>query len=91
MVWKAAFKLCAFKAYLNLVQFHMKLPGNCNIGLFIFRHHFHIMRPKFLKFEKVNNFAKKFWKLQKQKSEVTKLKVHEWKGNLSPHMINKVT
>ncbi len=28
------------------------MKGNCDIGFFIFRHQFHIMRPKFLKFVK---------------------------------------
>ncbi len=35
--------------------------------LFVFRHWCHIMSPKFLKFERVQNGAKKFWIVQKLK------------------------
>jgi hypothetical protein len=33
--------------------------GNCDIDFFIFRHHFCITRPKFLKFERDQNAAEK--------------------------------
>jgi hypothetical protein len=33
------------------------LVGNCDIDLFIFCYRFHIMRPKFLKFERGQNAA----------------------------------
>jgi len=34
--------------------------GNCDIYFFVFCHRFHIMRPKFPKFERDQNAAQKF-------------------------------
>jgi hypothetical protein len=43
----------------------MKLLRNCDYDFFVFRHQFHITSPKFLKFERVQNSAVKFWIVQK--------------------------
>jgi hypothetical protein len=45
---------------------------NCDIDFFVFRHHLRIMSPKFLKFERVQNFAKEI-------SDSAKPKVQKYK------------
>jgi hypothetical protein len=54
----------------SLMSVHV---GNCNIDFYVFCYWYHLMSLKFLKFARVQNFAKKFWKLGKRKSEITKL------------------
>ncbi len=40
---------------------HLCLVGNFNIDFFNFRNRFHLMRPKFPKFERDQNVGEKFW------------------------------
>ncbi len=51
---------------------------NCDIDFFIFCHHSCIISPKFLKFKRVWNVAKKIQKVQKRKWKITKLNEIEW-------------
>ncbi len=52
--------------------------ANFDIEFFVFRHHLNITRLKFLKFERVQNSAVKFWTVHKRKREIMKLNKMGW-------------
>jgi len=52
--------------------------GNGDIDFFIFRYRFCIISPKFPKFKRVQNIAKKIWKVKKRKCEIMKLTETGW-------------
>ncbi len=52
--------------------------GNYKFDICVFHHCFWIMSPKFLIFERVQNFARYFWIAWKRNCEITKLNKIGW-------------
>jgi hypothetical protein len=61
--------------------------GNCDIDIFVFRHHFHIMSLKFLKFERVQNGAKKLKNCKNNSEKFQNLMKFD---EINPRLLNAI-